>query len=237
VSLPLLLVLALFRALRFEHGLTWLRKGGVGLFYWIDTAWFVGTVSLFFTLVVGRRAWGLGIVAGLFALVVMHSLIAHAADHFAGYDPAAAPEARPRRGWGKPLGCLTALAAIGAFYAYMWASMDILPGRAFSRAHDQIRPGLPLREVARVLTDLVATSGRGNFVVSLVGPDGKRQEVLSTSRARSERPSAAALEARMAGAEALHVWMGTFNLSGQFVILLNADGTVREASKVDGYIK
>jgi hypothetical protein len=119
----------------------------------------------------------------------------------------------------------------------MWASMDILPGRAFSRAHDQIRPGLPAREVARVLADLVAKSGRGNFVVSVVGPDGERQEVLSTSRARSERPSAAALEARMAGAEALHVWMGTFNLSGQFVVLLKPDGSVLDVSKVDGYIK
>jgi len=147
------------------------------------------------------------------------------------------PEARPRRAWRKPLGCLAVLAAIVAFYAYMWASMDILPGRAFRRAHDEIRPGLPLREVARVLTDLVATSGRGNFVVSLVGPEGARQELLSTSQARSQRPLAAAAEARMAGAEALHVWMGTFNLSGQFVILLDADGTVREVSKIDGYVK
>jgi hypothetical protein len=31
--------------------------------------------------------------------------------------------------------------------------------------------------------------------------------------------------------------MGTFNLSGQFVILLNADGTVLEVSKIDGYVK
>jgi hypothetical protein len=149
----------------------------------------------------------------------------------------AAPEARPRRAWGKPLGCLAALAAIGAFYAYMWASMDILPGRAFRRAHDQIRPGLPLREVARVLTDLVATSGRGNFVVSQIGPDGARQELLSSTQARSGRPSAATLEARIARGEAVQVWMGTFNLSGQFVILLDADGTVREVSKIDGYVK
>jgi hypothetical protein len=149
----------------------------------------------------------------------------------------ALPEPRPGRRWGKPLGCLAVLAALGGFSIYMWASMDILPGRAFSRAHDQIRPGLPAREVARVLADLVAKSGRGNFVVSVVGPDGERQEVLSTSRARSERPSAAALEARMAGAEALHVWMGTFNLSGQFVVLLKPDGSVLDVSKVDGYIK
>ena len=149
----------------------------------------------------------------------------------------AAPEAGRRGAWKKPLGCLAVLAAIVAFYAYMSASMDILPGRAFSRAHDQIRPGLPRQEVARVLTDLVAKSGRGNFVVSLVGPDGARQEVLSTSRARSERPSAAALEARIAQAEALHVWMGTFNLSGQFVILLKPDGSVLEVSKIDGYVK
>jgi hypothetical protein len=149
----------------------------------------------------------------------------------------ALPEPRARRAWGKPLGCLAVLAALGGFYVYMWASMDVLPSRAFRRAHDQIRPGLPAREVARVLADLVAQSGRGNFVVSVVGPDGGRQEVLSTSRARSERPSAAAVEARMARAEALHVWMGTFNLSGQFVILLNADGSVLEASQIDGYVK
>ena len=147
------------------------------------------------------------------------------------------PEARPRRAWGKPLGCLTALAAIGAFYLYTWASMDILPGRAFSRAHDQIRPGLPPREVARVLTELVSRRGRGNFVVALISPDGARQELLSSSQARSERPSAATLEARIARGEALHIWMGTFNLSGQFVILLDPDGAVREVSKIDGYIK
>jgi hypothetical protein len=104
----------------------------------------------------------------------------------------AAPEARPRRAWGKPLGCLAALAAIGAFYAYMWASMDILPGRAFRRAHDQIRPGLPLREVARVLTDLVATSGRGNFVVSQIGPDGARQELRRRMLCSRATPSEAA---------------------------------------------
>jgi hypothetical protein len=149
----------------------------------------------------------------------------------------ALPEPRPRRAWRKPLGCLAALAAIGAFVVYTWASMDILPGRAFSRAHDQIRPGLPTREVARVLTELVSAHGQGNFVVSRVGADGERQEVLSTSRARSERPSATALEARTAGAEALHVRMSTFNLSGQFVILLNPDGSVLDVSKIDGYVK
>ena len=56
VSLPLLVVLTLFRALRFERGLAWLS--------------------------------GRGAVAGLFLFVLLHSLIAHAADHFAGYDPA-----------------------------------------------------------------------------------------------------------------------------------------------------
>jgi hypothetical protein len=71
----------------------------------------------------------------------------------------------------------------------------------------------------------------------VIGPDGARQELLSTSEARLERPSAATLEARIARGEALHVWMGTFNLSGQFVILLDADGTVREVSKIDGHIK
>jgi hypothetical protein len=89
VSLPLLLVLALFRALRFERGLAWLRgRGGVGLFCWIDTLWLVGTITLLFRLVFGRRAYGLGILAGLFLFVLLHSLIAHAADYFTGYDPA-----------------------------------------------------------------------------------------------------------------------------------------------------
>ena len=64
-----------------------------------------------------------------------------------------------------------------------------------------------------------------------------RQELLSSSQARSGPPSPVALEARIARGEALHVWMGTFDLSGQFVILLDADGTVREVSKIDGYVK
>ena len=89
VSLPLLLVLALFRAVRFERGLAWLRgRGGVGIFCWIDTLWLVAAITLLFTLVFGRRAYGVGIVAGLFLFVLLHSLIAHAAGHFAGYDPA-----------------------------------------------------------------------------------------------------------------------------------------------------
>jgi hypothetical protein len=88
ISLPLLLVLALFRALRFERGLAWLRRGGVGLFYFIDTAWLVGIVTLLFMLPFGRRAYGFGIAVGLFLFVLMHSGIAHSADHYAGYDPA-----------------------------------------------------------------------------------------------------------------------------------------------------
>jgi hypothetical protein len=88
VSLPLLLVLAVFRALRFERGLAWLRRGGVGFFYWIDTLWLVATITLLFTLVFGRGAYGSGILVGLVLFVVLHSLIAHAADYYAGYDPA-----------------------------------------------------------------------------------------------------------------------------------------------------
>jgi len=38
--------------------------------------------------VFGRRSYGVGIAAGLFFFVLLHGLIAHAADHFAGYDPA-----------------------------------------------------------------------------------------------------------------------------------------------------
>lgn len=87
VSLPLLLVLALFRALRFERGLAYLRRGGVGLFYWIDTLWVVGSVTLLCALVFGRKAYGFGILAGLLAFLVLHSLIAHSADDFAGYSP------------------------------------------------------------------------------------------------------------------------------------------------------
>jgi len=88
VSLPLLLVLALLRALRVERGLAYLRSGGVGLFYWIDTLWFVGTVTVLCVLVFGRKSYGFGIVAGLVGFVVLHSLIAHSADYFAGYSPA-----------------------------------------------------------------------------------------------------------------------------------------------------
>ena len=89
VSLPLLVVLALFRAVRFERGLAWLSgRGGVGLFCLVDTAWLVGTVTLLFILVFGQGAYGYGIVVGLFLFVLLHSLIAHAADYYAGYDPA-----------------------------------------------------------------------------------------------------------------------------------------------------
>jgi TRAP-type uncharacterized transport system fused permease subunit len=87
-SLPLLVVLALFRALRFERGLAWLRRGGVGLFYFVDTAWLVGIVTLLFVLLFGRRAYGFGIVVGLFLFVLMHSAIAHTADDYAGHNPA-----------------------------------------------------------------------------------------------------------------------------------------------------
>ena len=102
VSLPLLLVLALFRALRFERGLAWLRgRDGVGIFCWIDTLWLVATITLLFRLVFGRKAYGFGVVAGLFLFVLLHSLIAHAADYFAGYDPAEEfrkQGARPEKG-------------------------------------------------------------------------------------------------------------------------------------------
>jgi hypothetical protein len=101
VSLPLLLVLALFRALRFERGLGWLRRGGLGLFCLVDTAWLVGTVTLLFMLVFGQRAYGFGIVVGLFLFVLLHSLIVHAAEYFVGYDPAEESMkqgARPEKG-------------------------------------------------------------------------------------------------------------------------------------------
>jgi predicted lipid-binding transport protein (Tim44 family) len=56
----------------------------------------------------------------------------------------AAPEARPRRTWGKKLGCLTALLVVGFFMLYTFASFDILPRRAFGRAHERIRTGQSL---------------------------------------------------------------------------------------------
>lgn len=103
VSLPLLLVLALFRAARFERGLAWLRRGGVGWFYWVDTLWLVAAITLLCTLVFGREAYGYGIVVGLVLFVVLHSLIAHTADHYAGYSPGEEfmrSSARPRHGQG-----------------------------------------------------------------------------------------------------------------------------------------
>jgi len=102
VSLPLLVVLALFRAVRFERGLAYLSgRGGVGLFCLVDTAWLVGTVTLLFILVFGQKAYGFGIVVGLFLFVLLHSLIVHAAEYFVGYDPAEEfmkQGARPEKG-------------------------------------------------------------------------------------------------------------------------------------------
>ena len=102
VSLPLLLVLALFRAraVRARPGLAPAGRRRAAS-AWIDTLWLVATITLLFTLVFGRRAYGYGIVVGLFLFVLLHSLIAHAADYFAGYDPAEEfmkQGARPEKG-------------------------------------------------------------------------------------------------------------------------------------------
>jgi hypothetical protein len=144
-------------------------------------------------------------------------------------------EARPRRSWLKRLGCLTALVVVGSCFLYTFASFDAVPKRAFSRAHEQLRPGLSLPGAAGVLEELIESPGL--FEVFQRGPAGERQVLLSRSQSPSERPSADALVARIDRSRPVYVWMSTVNLSGQFTVLLDADGTVREVSKIDGYVK
>lgn len=146
-----------------------------------------------------------------------------------------APEARPRRTWWKKLGCLTALLVVGSFFLYTFASFDILPKRAFSRAHEHIRAGQSLRAAAGVLLELMESPGL--FEVFQLTPEGERQVLLSRSQSPSQRPSAEALAARIDRSRPVQVWMSTVNLSGLFTIVLDTDGTVREVSKIDGHIK
>jgi hypothetical protein len=134
------------------------------------------------------------------------------------------------------VGCLAALLIVGGLMLHTFASFDYLPARAFHAVHDRLRPGLPQQEAAAILLELMDTSG-GNFEVLQVAPDGQKRVLVAKYQKRSERPSAAALASNVDHREPIGVWMGTFNLSGRFVILLDADGRVREVSKIDGYVK
>jgi hypothetical protein len=148
---------------------------------------------------------------------------------------AATPEVRPRRAWWEKLGCVAVLLAVGSFFIHTFASFDILPKRAFERAHERLRAGQPLGEATGVLLELMES--RGLFEVSQVTREGERQVLLSRSQSPSERPSAEALAARVDRGRPIYVRMSTFNLSGLFTIELDPDGRVREVSKIDGYVK
>ncbi len=143
----------------------------------------------------------------------------------------ATPEAR--RTSGRKLGCLTAVLVVGSIAFYAVASFDFLPRRAFSRAHERIRAGQSLPEAAGVLLALMQS--RGFFEVSQTAPGGEKRVLLS--RGERERPSAEALAARIDRGLPIQVRMITANLSGRFTIALEADGTVREVSTIDGYVK
>jgi hypothetical protein len=67
-----------------------------------------------------------------------------------------------------------------------------------------------------------------------VTPDVEREFLLSQG---SPRPTAEALAARIDRSRPVWVRISTVNLSGLFTIALNPDGTVREVSKIDGYVK
>jgi len=142
------------------------------------------------------------------------------------------PEPRPRRFWRRGLGCLAVLLAVGSFMLYTFASLEILPPRAFHRAHERLRAGQSLPEAAGVLLELVES--RGHFTVFQVTPDGKQELLLWR---RSPRPTAEALAARIDRGRPVWVGMSTLYLSGLFTIALEPDGRVREVSRIDGYIK
>jgi hypothetical protein len=146
-----------------------------------------------------------------------------------------APVGCPRKAWWKRPGCLLALLVVGSLFLYTFASFDILPKRAFSRAHERIRGGQPIRETASVLLELMESPGL--FEVFQVTPEGRRQVLLSRSQSPSERPSAEALAARIDRSRPVLVWMSTVNLSGTFTVVVDLDGTVREVSRIDGHIK
>jgi hypothetical protein len=142
------------------------------------------------------------------------------------------PRTRPPWSWRKRLGCLAALLLVGSFMLYSFASFDILPKRAFGRAHERLRAGQSLPEAAGVLLELMESPG--HFTVFQVMPDGQREYLLERG---SSRPTPEALAARIDRSRPVWVRMSTLNLSGLFTVALDADGTVREVSKIDGFIK
>jgi hypothetical protein len=114
-------------------------------------------------------------------------------------------------------------------------SLDFLPKRAFGRAHERVQAGQSLTEAAGVLLELMGSPGF--FEVFQLAPDGEKRVLLSRSQSPSERPSAETLAARIDRTRPVQVRMSTVNLSGLFTIALNSDGTVREVSRIDGYVK
>jgi hypothetical protein len=142
------------------------------------------------------------------------------------------PRTRPPRSRGKTLGCLAALLLVGSYMLYTFASLEIFPPREFHRAHERIRAGQSVQEMTDVLLELTQT--RGNFTVYQKTPDGTMEFLLLRG---SPRPTAEALAVRIDRARPVWVRMSTFQLSGLFTIALDADGTVREVSRIDGYVK
>ena len=142
------------------------------------------------------------------------------------------PRTRPPRSWGKRLGCLAALLVVGSLMLYTFASLEILPPRAFHRAHERLQPGQSLPEATGVLLELMES--RGHFTVFQVTRDGKQEFLLSRG---SPLPTAEALAARIDSSRQVWVRMSTLQLSGLFTIALEPDGRVREVSRIDGYVK
>jgi hypothetical protein len=139
------------------------------------------------------------------------------------------PARGPRR---KGLGCLAALLVLASFLVYTFASLEIFPPRAFHRAHERLRAGQSLPEAAGVLLELMES--QGHFTVSQPTDDGKQEPLLTRG---SALPTAEALAARIDRSRPVWVRMSTIHLSGLFTVLMEADGTVREVSKIDGYVK
>ncbi len=142
------------------------------------------------------------------------------------------PEQRAPRPWRRGLGCLAALLAVGSFVLYTFTSLEFFPPRAFHRAHERLRAGQSLQEVTGVLLELMRS--HGNFAVFQVTAEGGTEFLLTSG---SPRPTAEALAARIDRARPVRVRMSTFTLSGLFTIVLEADGRVREVSRIDGYVK
>jgi hypothetical protein len=142
------------------------------------------------------------------------------------------PEPRPVRPLRRGLGCLAALVAVASLMLYLFASLEILPPRAFHRAHERLRAGQSLPEAAGVLLELFGS--HGHFTVFQVTPEGKQEFLLSRG---SPLPTAETLAGRIDPSRPVWVRMSTLQLSGLFTIALEPDGSVREVSRIDGYIK